>query len=299
MKLNLQLVSICVMLATSIALSQQSAPSGGGSLPAVPDGSEDQFPAGFIATRAELNELLADGTTDDFETFVIADGDAVDLGVFDLNDTTVARGQGPGLVHDGAIYFSAQHLFWLGRNFNGMPTRTLAANSLSMGLAYDHPAQVMGVDLHSISGSGEITTVEVYSPTGQLLGSTNVTLPEDGSGAFVGFRHEEGIGAIQLINHRAAVVLNDHAYGAVCGSDGCNGTELLSAKVREKSCGCQVQAILKRGTPGLFYAFKMPDGTCVSAEANRRGKAKVKQCPSRGGKVFVHSCGLEARVRCP
>ncbi|GIK15839.1 MAG: hypothetical protein BroJett003_08030 [Planctomycetota bacterium] len=297
---RLGLLSLLVFVGS--ALGQETGRPAGDALVATPDPGDEQHPAGFFFSRSELEDLLVGGgTMDDFERYSIGDGLSHNMGVFDLSDTSVVNGQGPGLVNDGTIYFSAGQLFWNGTGFLGVPTKTIAASRSSMAVAYDIPAQVMGFDLHAFQGFPSTTKVQAFSPNGQSLGSTTVSVPDDGTSVFVGFRHDAGIGVIEFtnLNQSHSPVINDHRYGSICSSDGCNGTELLTAKVREKTCGCQVQAILKRGTPGSFYGFKMPNGACVSAEANRRGKAKVKQCPSRGGKVFVTSCSLEARVRCP
>ncbi|GMU36459.1 MAG: hypothetical protein KJ057_07450 [Phycisphaerae bacterium] len=297
-----RLGSLSLLVIVGSALGQETGRPAGDALVATPDPGKEQHPAGFFFSRSELEDLLVGGgTKDDFERYSIADGNSQGMRVFDLSDTTIVNGQGPGLVNDGAIYFSAGELFWLGNGAGGVPTKTIVAVRFSMAVAYDIPAQVMGFDLHALAGSPSTTKVEAFSPNGQSLGSTTVTVPDDGTPVFVGFRHDAGIGVIEFsnLNRNHSPIINDHQYGSICSSDGCNGAELLTAKVREKTCGCQVQAILKRGTPGSFYGFKMPNGECVSAEANRRGKAKVKQCPSRGGKVFVTSCSLEARVRCP
>ncbi|MCG3131283.1 MAG: hypothetical protein FLDDKLPJ_02073 [Phycisphaerae bacterium] len=295
------ITALLLILAPGAALGQEVA-SAAGPTPPSPPGGDDQFPAAFIATRAELNDLLVGGgTTDDFETYVIADGSIENTFVFDLQDTTIVNGQGPGLVHDGAIYFSSRHLVWCGNGFNGSRTRTILADARSMAIAFDVRTQLMGVDVQAFEGFGDTANVRIFSTAGQLLGSTNLTLPDDGTPVFVGFRHDAGIGTVEFTNssNNQSPLLNDHTYGVICASDGCNGEEQLSVRVRDKSCGCQVQAFVKQGTPGNAYGFKMPNDECLSAVANSRGKAKVKQCPSRGGKVFVTSCSLEARVRCP
>ncbi|MCC7290970.1 MAG: hypothetical protein IT449_02790 [Phycisphaerales bacterium] len=267
----------------------------------IPSDGEDQSPADFLASREELMNLLNGGTTDDFERYVVADGNAETLNIFDLSDATVANGQGPNLVNPGVIYFSAEKIQWNGRTYFGLPSRAISTSANSIGFSYEGMTQVMGIDLHAYAGFSDTVTVRVFSPDGVLLGSTAVTLPNDASPAFVGFRHDDGIGALEVISQTRSfsAVLDNHSFGVMCASDRCEGTEELAAKVREKSCGCQVQAILKHGAVGKDYGFLMPDGECLSAEANRKGKAKVKQCPSRGGKVLVSSCGLEARVRCP
>lgn len=84
-----------------------------------------------------------------------------------------------------------------------------------------------------------------------------------------------------------------------CSSDGCLGTETLSVKAKNKAGKCQVKAILKNGKVGGRYGFVMPTGQCRSAVANDRGKAVVKEYPSRPGNVSVETCGRWASVCCP
>jgi hypothetical protein len=73
-----------------------------------------------IPDRATLNAILGGGgTTDDFETFAIGDGQAAGLDVNVLDENAVANGQGPGLVNDGAIYQSDVPLQWNGNNYSG------------------------------------------------------------------------------------------------------------------------------------------------------------------------------------
>jgi len=55
-----------------------------------------------IPDRAALDQLLGPNQVfEDFESYSIGAGNSVDLSVSSLDDTTVAQGQGPGLVEPG------------------------------------------------------------------------------------------------------------------------------------------------------------------------------------------------------
>lgn len=286
------------------ALAQQTAPFGEGNVFNVPPKDGEVYPAGFIASRTDLNNLLGGGgTTDDFEAFNISDGGAVSSGNTVLDETTVYQGQGPGLVNDGASYLTASDLQWNGHNYFSLPTRTILSNSgdRQIVIRYDTFTTAMGVDVLAFSGYGDSAVVEVFDSAGANIGTMTVTIPGDASPLFIGFEHAAGIGSVRLThaNWPWSPILNDHTYGVACPSDGCAGGELLKVKTRAKGCGCFAKAVLKNGTPGNSYGFAMPGGTCIQSVANSRGKAKAKECPSASGTVRVPACGLEAGAVCP
>lgn len=84
-----------------------------------------------------------------------------------------------------------------------------------------------------------------------------------------------------------------------CPSDACGGGETLTVKTKAKAGQCQVKAILKHGVASSAYGFSMPTGVCMSAATNDKGKAVVKEFPSRNGSVSVPTCGLTAGAACP
>ncbi len=85
-----------------------------------------------------------------------------------------------------------------------------------------------------------------------------------------------------------------------CPSDGCNGNERLSARWRQKNCGCSLKLILKGCTVNAEYGVLTPTGECMRRVAgNSRGKIVVKECPSTSGTATVPECGLSVNVQCP
>lgn len=267
----------------------------------------EQYPAEILASRAALDDLLGGGgTTEDFEGFIIGNGQALVLDVNSLDENTMSYGQGPGLVQDGAAYSTASpaKLAWCGSGYYNLPTKSLgnSSNNQPLTIRYDSPVQAMGIDLHELNGYPDTVIFQVFDPAGALVGSANIVVPGTGQPLFVGFRYDQGIGSVRLDNgyYPWAPVIDNHTFGQLgCPGDPCNGGETLSAKTRIRDCGCQVQALLKGCTPGNDYGFMMPDGACVTGRANSRGKAKAKQCPSTSGAVRVSACGLEATVACP
>lgn len=292
-----------MMLGVSAAVAQEATPPGQ-HVPATPKRDENESPASFFFSRSELRSQIGRSTQDKFELFEVADNNGEIIDAVTLDENTIADGQGPGLVHDGATYIAEGTFAWCGAGFEGVPTRSIfAIKGAAVTILYDAPTQIFGVDLYTLDDVGhDSVTVRVFDRSGADVGSTVMSIPADHSPHFVGFRNDNGIGGVDIIGQARTVspVLDDHEYGLVCGeSDPCNGSELLTVNVRARGCGCQVQAIIKHGTPGATYGFIMPDEGCMTAEANRKGKAKVKQCPSPSGRVLVPSCGLEGRARCP
>jgi hypothetical protein len=188
-----------------------------------------------IASRAQLNYLLADGAiTDDFETLEVADSSMIECGVSLLDETTVVAGQGPGLVSPGAAYFSLRApITWMGNYYQGFPmTRTLIAwnpspPSITMApqlffgfqIAYSPPApQLVGVDMLALAQL-DYLTVEIYGPADELVQEIVIDTQQVGVGRayFFGYRHDEGIGKLVIKNTKFGTVLgpniDNHTYG--------------------------------------------------------------------------------------
>jgi len=108
---------------------------------------------------------------------------------------------------------------WNGAAYFGLTTRTILSNSddYTITIRYDAFTQVMGVDLFAYLGYGDVATVEIFDRSSALVGSTTLTLPSDASPQFVGFEHDEGIGAVRLTSSvfRWSPILDNHSYGAL------------------------------------------------------------------------------------
>lgn len=170
--------------------------------------------ASVIPDRSTLNTILGGGgTTDTFESYSIVDGGAEVIGVSSLDETTIAMGQGPGLVNDGCTYNG--NLQWNGNNYFALPTRTLLANSETFTFQYDTFTTAMGVDLHAFAGYADTAMVSVYDNAGGLLFSGNMALPNDATGVFFGFESAGGIGSVVFdgAGWSWSPIANDHTYG--------------------------------------------------------------------------------------
>lgn len=297
-------LTFATLLFAAPVWAQNVAPFGDPGMHVIPPQDGNVMPAGFLGSRAELNTLLGGGgTTDDFEAFSIEDGGATNTDVAVLDENSIANGQGPGLVNDGATYVTSVQVQWNGNAYFSLPTRTILSNSgdKTITIQYDAFTQAMGVDLLAFSGYGDNAVVDVYDTAGALVGSMTVSIPGDASPLFVGFHHNAGIGSVRLThtNWSWSPILNDHTYGTACGSDECPGGATLKTRTRAKGCGCSLKAVLKNVIAGNSYGFSMPDGACIHSVANSRGKAVAKQCPATNGTVTVSGCNIEAGANCP
>lgn len=174
-----------------------------------------------IGSRAALNALLVGSTTDDFEAFSIASGNATNLDVSSLDSTTIANGQGPGLVNPGAKYSdpTAFQLQWNGDTYFGINTQTLLANSTGGQIRIDYASltQAMGVDLKVFSGFGYAATMEVYNGA-TLVDTVNFNLVGNpGESVFAGYQNNAGISHVIFTdtNHSWSAIIDDHTYGTV------------------------------------------------------------------------------------
>ena len=171
-----------------------------------------------IPDRTTLNTLLAGGgTTDNFESYVIADGNAdSDPTVTSLNNTTLFKGQGPGLVHVGATYvFTGGDLQWDGNNYFGLPTKTILTNAAQV-LEIDYTSQVkaMGIDLEEFAGYADSITAQVYGPGGLIYTSPPINLSGP-SAVFFGFQDSGGIVKVIFTSSTNdwSAIIDNHTYG--------------------------------------------------------------------------------------
>ncbi len=175
-----------------------------------------------IGDRATLQGLLGGGgTLHDFEAYNVAIGSADVLDVGFLDENTIANGQGPGLVSDGATYSTAQNfLQWNGDTYFGIPTRTLLSNSgdSTLYLNFDTPVQAFGFDLYTFSGYPDTTLVEVYDPAGAVLyTSAGISVPGT-AGVFFGYQ-APAIGGVMVQSQAFgwSTIIDDHLFGNIGG----------------------------------------------------------------------------------
>jgi hypothetical protein len=179
--------------------------------------------AGIIPDRATLDALLGGNQIlEDFESFDVAYGGAVNLDVFSLDWQTIANGQGPGLVEAGATYLdpSQVHLQWNGDQYYGLNSKTLLANGTAgaIEILYDSPMDAMGVDLRAYEGFGYDGYFDVYDADGSLVGSTPFTLKDGGAeNVFLGWQEAGGISRVVLHSSTYAwsPLIDNHGYGLI------------------------------------------------------------------------------------
>ena len=206
-----------ILVASSLALSlaAPSALAGGGC------GADGQ-----ILTRADLLARLGgNAVIEDFEAFSIGAGQATVLDVFCLDSTSIANGQGPGLVQPGATYCdpSSSQLQWNGDQYYSRTTKTILSNGAgAIHITYAPAVTAMGVDLSAYIGYGYTGTATVYDPSNAVLGTVNYTLVTGGPERFfLGWANAGGIGRVEISNvtWSWSPKIDDHAYGS-CGGLG-------------------------------------------------------------------------------
>ena len=172
-----------------------------------------------IATRANLNSLLATSTTDNFEALNIFPGTGVNMGVSSLDSTTVIGTQGPNLVKPGATYRSTTgtNLQWNGDTYYSLVTETILANGPngSLEIDYANATQAMGLDANNFQGYGYSGTMSVYNGT-SLVGTLNFSLSGNGGEtAFLGWQNASGITKVVLSSptYTWSPIIDNHTYG--------------------------------------------------------------------------------------
>ena len=156
----------------------------------------------------------------DFESFSIGTGQAVNLDTTVLDDTTIANGQGPNLVEDGATYIdpSGTQLQWNGDQYFARTTKTLLANGSAgqIDIAFAPTVQACGFDLTCFQGFGYTANAVFRDVTGATVGTVTVTLVGNaGERAFVGWQHTAGIAAVEIASsdYPWSPKIDDHGYG--------------------------------------------------------------------------------------
>jgi hypothetical protein len=204
--------------------------------------------AGVVPNRATLNSILGGGQVlEDFESYSVATGTAEGLGVFSLDNTTVANGQGPGLVEPGATYLDPGqiNLQWDGDQYFGLDTKTLLAsgNDGTLVITYGAPVRAMGVDLLGFQGFGWSGQMDVYGPGNVLLGTVPATINSGGSErVFAGWEDAGGIDRVEIqsSDYVWSPIIDDHGYGNPGGARRLYATNNLAAANGYTSGGDQL-----------------------------------------------------------
>ena len=184
-------------------------------------GLATQAGAQRINTRAELDALLgANQVLEDFESFDVAVGDAVNLDVFSLDHNSIVNGQGPNLVEPGAAYSdpSQIQLQWNGDQYFGLNTKTILSNGNSgdIRISFSPLVQAMGIDTRAYQGFPYDGFFDVYAGGGGLLDSIAFSLIGGGAeNVFLGYRHDAGIGAVVIRsdNYHWSPLIDNNGYG--------------------------------------------------------------------------------------
>lgn len=281
------------------ALAQQVAPFG---TPAEPhkfvqsDGNAGI--AGVIPNRAALIAMLGGGgTQDDFESFSIPDGAAVNTDVAILDENSVANGQGPGLVNDGARYVTASVLQWNGNGYFGLVSKTILSNSGdgTITISYDTPIQAMGVDLSAFDGFGDTANITVLDGSGATVFTGSVSVP-GATPVFFGYEHSAGIGSVSFKSGSWpwSNILNDHLYGNTsgCPNDGCGS-------LKKAKCKNGTIKVKGSGVAGKEVRVDVDGSEAACAKVNGKGKWKAKIGGQSSGVHNVTACNSTSSVNCP
>ncbi len=229
---------------------------------------------GQIPDRATLDSILgANQTLEDFETFVITDGGAVNLDVNPLDDTSIANGQGPGLVEDGATYRATTNVLqWNGNAYFNLQSKTFLANGEELEITYDPIVTAMGIDARAFQGYGYSGTMRVYDAGNNLVGTINFSLSSGGAeNVFLGWEVSAGISRVTIddLSHPWSPVVDNHGYGRGGGffirlSGECPGQKTLSWS----GAGSGQMGIILGNGPGNYT---IPGGPCSGTQLGLSG----------------------------
>jgi len=120
---------------------------------------------------------------EDFESYVVATGNAENTGVFSIDDTTITgTGQGPGLVADGVTYRcnGGAGMQWNGPAWFGQVSKNVLGNT-SDGAVYfdlDAPATSVSFDLSAFDGFPDNAVMTIRNSGGSVIfTSGSISLP--------------------------------------------------------------------------------------------------------------------------
>jgi len=132
-------------------------------------------------TTNPSGSTIAASVVDDFETYAVAVGAAEVIGVDTLDDTTIASGQGPGLVADGCTYTAGPggSLQWNGSAYYGTASQNILSNTNGiLTMLYDSATGDISFDLDAYVGFADTATITGYDDLGILVfTSAPITLP--------------------------------------------------------------------------------------------------------------------------
>jgi hypothetical protein len=187
--------------------------------------------ADLIGDRGTLEGLLGlYGTLEDFEAYNIGSGsanplfDPGDVIINQLDSSSIANGQGPGLVKDGAIYSTAAGygMQWNGDDYFGMESKTIGGNSggLYTAVWYTQPVTAMGLDVQVFSGYGGAHQARVYNTSNDLIGIHDFVV--DSGRYFFGWADAGGIGRVEIefLVFSWGGMIDDHLYGVAVPAPG-------------------------------------------------------------------------------
>jgi hypothetical protein len=187
--------------------------------------------ADLIGDRGTLEGLLGlYGTLEDFEAYNIGSGsanplfDPGDVIINHLDSSSIANGQGPGLVKDGAIYSTAAGygMQWNGDDYFGMESKTIGGNSggLYTAVWYTQPVTAMGLDVQVFSGYGGAHQARVYNTSNDLIGVHDFVV--DSGRYFFGWADAGGIGRVEIefLVFSWGGMIDDHLYGVAVPAPG-------------------------------------------------------------------------------
>ena len=117
------------------------------------------------------------------------------LGVTTLDSTTVANGQGPGLVI-GGFSISSSELQWNGNGYYGLSTESVSGSD-PLTIDFTSLTRAFGVDLETYSGFPNTFNATVYATDNTtvigMISGISVPTP---SAVFFGFQDTAGIGSV-------------------------------------------------------------------------------------------------------
>ncbi len=173
--------------------------------------------AQVIESRTILDELLrGNQVQEDFESYQVDSGEADSLGVPLLDSTTVANGQGPGLVEAGAAYI---HTFdgstqWNGDDYFSLESKTFFTG-FDMEIVYDIQVNALGFDLQAFTGFDYLATISVFDLDDNLVFETSSFSVTSTTSEFFGYQHEPGISRILMSDdsNSWSPIIDNHGYG--------------------------------------------------------------------------------------
>lgn len=220
----------------------------------------------FIKTPlllAALSAPLAAQTTEDFETYPVAFGGAVPMGVSLLDSSTIDGGFGPGLVEDGCSYSTnGPFLQWNGNGFFGQTSRNICGAGLDVTIEYDTPVTNVSFDIMVFDTAPDVVTIEVLDVNRVLIQQTTGITVVDGSGVPFSYNGPPA-GSVKIIatQQPSSPIVDNHEFGGpnLTITGPCPGAKALSV-VDATPNG---PLAIAHGSAGSFV---IPGGACAGLE---------------------------------